>query len=403
MLMKLAYIIENYGVPWETFITDLINGLSATGVEGVVLCDRIWDEASMPPCGFDIREIGLTSKWGGGIWRAGKVAEKFGRSEFREEARRWVAKRQLLSALPAVKPDAAFVEYGPNAILARESLSALGIPFVVHFHGYDASRWLAVPWYAEQIKKVFHDARAVLVPSNHLRRRLIIAGCPAEKVHAIHHGIASDRTEPVDWTKLQDQPPSIIHLGSLVEKKSPIPLLHALRLVQRRLPEARLTIVGAGPCADAVAKAVNDLGLRDSVRLLGAMEHADALREMRRGHWICAQHSATAPDGDQEGFSISLLEAAALGLPVVSTIHDGIPENVIDGKTGYLVPEWDYEAMADRLIALLENPDVARRMGQTGRDLVLRERRFELRVDRIRELLEDIGERPGGTHRAAAG
>lgn len=74
----------------------------------------------------------------------------------------------------------------------------------------------------------------------------------------------------------------------------------------------------------------------------------------------------TARSGDQEGFGISLAEAAALELPVVSTLHNGIPEQVINGETGFLVREHDYEAMAERLVHLLGTPDKAEKMGMAG-------------------------------------
>jgi colanic acid/amylovoran biosynthesis glycosyltransferase len=77
--------------------------------------------------------------------------------------------------------------------------------------------------------------------------------------------------------------------------------------------------------------------------------------------------SVTAKDGDQEGIPTVLLEASSTGLPVLSTWHSGIPDAVVDGETGYLVPERDVEALADRLHHLLEDPGLWGTLGRNGR------------------------------------
>ena len=105
-------------------------------------------------------------------------------------------------------------------------------------------------------------------------------------------------------------------------------------------------------------------------------------------HWIYAQHSVTAISGDKEGYAISPAEAAAHELPVVSTIHNGIPEHVIDGETGFLVPEFDYESMAERIIQLIQNPMLAKKMGRAGRNNILALNNPQKRIDKIYNLLE---------------
>jgi glycosyltransferase involved in cell wall biosynthesis len=94
-------------------------------------------------------------------------------------------------------------------------------------------------------------------------------------------------------------------------------------------------------------------------------------------------------DGDQEGLPVSILEACALGLPVVSTIHSGIPEAIKDGVNGYLVREHDFVSMAERACRLLQDADLRSRMGQAGRKLV--EQRFNLdaRLCKINAIMEE--------------
>ena len=96
----------------------------------------------------------------------------------------------------------------------------------------------------------------------------------------------------------------------------------------------------------------------------------------------------TAKDGDEEGTPTVLLEAQAVGLPVISTAHSGIPEIVEDGRSGFLVPERDAAALAERIGQLLEHPETWAEMGRAGRTTV--EARHD--TDRLSERLERIYE-----------
>ena len=151
--------------------------------------------------------------------------------------------------------------------------------------------------------------------------------------------------------------------------------------------DAQLTIIGDGPLYKKVKGLIETLGLSDSVSLMGAMAHQPAM-EMLSKHWLYAQHSVTANNGDQEGFAISPAEAAAYELPVVSTFHNGIPEHVIDGVTGYLVREFDFESMAEKIIQLLQNPDLSLKMGQNGRKNILGLNDPEKRIESILGILQ---------------
>ena len=94
--------------------------------------------------------------------------------------------------------------------------------------------------------------------------------------------------------------------------------------------------------------------------------------------WLLAAPSLAAPDGDSEGLPTVICEAAAASLPVVASRHSGIPEGVVDGSTGWLVPEGDEAALADRLEDLLLDPAGRERMARAARALA--ERRFDAAV-----------------------
>lgn len=147
-------------------------------------------------------------------------------------------------------------------------------------------------------------------------------------------------------------------------------------------------MIGDGPEMGRVRQRISKLSLENSVKIYGELSRAEALAIVNE-HWVFAQHSVTAATGDQEGFAISLAEAAALELPVVSTLHNGIPEQVIDGQTGFLVKEFDYEAMAEKIIKLLLNPSLAEQMGQAGRNNISQLCQMSKRVESIYDVLAE--------------
>jgi colanic acid/amylovoran biosynthesis glycosyltransferase len=110
---------------------------------------------------------------------------------------------------------------------------------------------------------------------------------------------------------------------------------------------------------------------------------------VRESRLLCLP-SVTAPNGDQEGLGMVLLEAAATGRPVVGTAHGGIPEAVVDGTTGYLVPEHDVTALADRLVALLRDPQLGERLGKAGRDMVVERFNLHRQTEKLESLYRSL-------------
>ena len=387
--MRLAYIVENYGVKSETFVTDLINGLANSGIEVSVLVDKILGNRKYPTKDYPIIETGFCTRYQKPIFWMGLATKTLGNQHLTMSLRKTIARHSLIRQLEKFKPDVAYIDHGNNAVLAYESLNELDIPFVVHFHGRDATRLMALASYRREIGKVFDYSQKVIVASNHIKRRLALMACPISKISVIRLGIDISKLPLRSQRTVKTSHPSVIHVGRLVEKKDPVALLYAFRLVLNRISEAKLTMIGSGALLNRIRNAIKDLQLADSVRLLGALPRDEVLNELCR-HWVYAQHCVTASTGDQEGFSVSMLEAAACGLPVVSTIHNGIPENVIDNQTGFLVQEHDYESMAERMIRLLEDPDLCEKMGMAGRCRVEEHFLLETRIKKINKVLRDI-------------
>jgi colanic acid/amylovoran biosynthesis glycosyltransferase len=263
--------------------------------------------------------------------------------------------------LKAHRVSVMLAEFGPTGTLAGDVCRQLGIPLHVYFHGYDASFSLRHPTVRRRYRRLFRQAASVICASRYLADRLIALGCPEALVHVVPCGVDTAR-----FTPGRPRPGQLFALGRLVEKKAPHLTIRAFGEVAGRFPHARLDIAGDGPLRALCRDTVAELGLRDRVTLHGAQPH-DACAALMRRAAIFAQHSVTDPEGNTEGFPVSISEAMASALPVVSTRHSGIPEGVRDGVTGLLVEEGDVEGMAGAFARLLADPGLAARMGAAGR------------------------------------
>jgi len=154
-----------------------------------------------------------------------------------------------------------------------------------------------------------------------------------------------------------------------VEKKGIEYVIRAVAQVARSFPQLRYDIIGDGPLRAELQKLAVALSVEKIVQFHGAL-NAESVRNLLDEAHAFVLASVTAKDGDQEGTPVSLLEAQAAGLPVISTRHSGIPEIVLDGESGWLVPERDADALADRLNQLRNHPELAERLGRRGRKFI---------------------------------
>ena len=136
----------------------------------------------------------------------------------------------------------------------------------------------------------------------------------------------------------------IITVARLVEKKGLEYSIKAVAKVFKSYPNIEYYLVGDGELRPKLLQLIKFLGLGEKVKLLGWMDEEEVRRLYQDTH-IFILSSVTASDGDMEGQGLVLQEAQAMGLPVLSTLHNGIPDGVLDGKSGFLVPEKDVDAL----------------------------------------------------------
>jgi colanic acid/amylovoran biosynthesis glycosyltransferase len=239
----------------------------------------------------------------------------------------------------------------------------LGIRMFVHGHGYDLSWMLREPRW-QRAYRDYNRIDAVIVPSQKSREALVAVGVEERVIRVKPYGVDVPESPPSN--KVPRARVECVAVGRMVGKKAPILLLDSFRRACTKCPDLHLSYVGDGPLFSAALHYVEAFGLGNQVSLLGAQDNSEVVRLIAAAD-IFLQHSVVDPvTGDEEGLPVAILEAAAAALPVVSTLHAGIPEAIDDGVTGYLVPEGDVQAMADAIVALAANPRLRDDMGKAA-------------------------------------
>ena len=285
------------------------------------------------------------------------------------------------------RPDVVLCQYGPVGAIMAPRLREAEIPFVVHFHGYDAYRHKTLRRFKHSYQRMFASAAAIISVSNHMTKQLVSLGAPKEKVRCNPYGVEIG----VCHADPANAPPRFLFVGRLVPKKAPDLLIRAFALAAASNPNIELTMIGDGPLRGLCERLVDELGRRQQVRLLGSQPHEVVLEEMSRSR-AYVQHSVRAKDGDCEGTPNSILEAAAAGLPIIATKHAGIVDAVRHGETGYLVDEHDIESMAEHWRELSRPHNLAKALGNQGRSHMATNYAFRNSLHQLGKLLIDACE-----------
>ncbi len=268
-----------------------------------------------------------------------------------------------IDILKRERADAVHAEYGPTGVFVMRACRRLGLPLFITFHGYDLSRRDVLERFGPEYPELFREAAGIFAVSRVMRERLVEMGAPAERTHHVPAGADCGL---FDGAAPASAPPLVVAAGRFVDKKAPHLTLEAFARVLRECPEARLRMIGEGPLLKRCRALAERLSVAHAVTFTGSLPHRKVAEEMRRAR-LFAQHSVRAASGDCEGTPVSIMEASASGLPVVSTRHAGIPEVVVEGETGLLVDEGDVEGMSGEMLRLLRDPAYAAALGEAGR------------------------------------
>ncbi len=295
---------------------------------------------------------------------------------------------RLYRQVQQLNPVLIHAQFGLSGALILPWARSLNVPLLVHYRGADATvteesapyaslnHWL----YYRRKKALQQQARLFITVSKFIKDKLIEQGFPKEKIIPHYHGVDLSQFSPDPDISRE---PIVLFVGRLTEKKGCEYLIRAMAKIQSVLPEVELVIIGDGTLRASLESLAGKLLHR--YQFLG-LQPASVVRSWMNRARILATPSVTAAGGDSEGLPNVVLEAQAMKLPVLGTIHAGIPEAVIHGETGFLVPERDSKGLAEYGLQLLQDAQLWQHFSIKGREHV------EVNFDRSKQtrILEDI-------------
>ncbi len=406
--MRVAFFLKVFPATSETFVLNQIVGLLNRGHEVEIFSEhrnttdpwhadveknRVLERTTYAerPCGRTIRAVKAacalaTATLHGrfGIWSL-LDSRRVGRQ----------ASNRLLACRVAHRPpyDVVQCHFGPSGIFAQmlRDVDALRGPMITMFHGYDIS--LYVQQHGPGVyKHLFARGDLFTCPSEYVRKRLITAGCPAEKVQRFKLGTDLQRFSFKERTLDSSGAIRLVTVARLTEKKGLEYSIRAVAKLSQRFKKLQYNIIGDGDLRPELTQLIEALGVGSTVRLLGWKTQEEVKVLLDQSH-VFVLASVESRNGDIEGLGMVLQEAQAMGLPVVCTRHGGIPEAILEGKSGFLVPERDVDALAGRLADVISRPEAWPEMGRQGRAFVEDEYDLNKRNDALVELYRQLQER----------
>ena len=385
-MQNLALLTPYVGLPSETFIQRHLTDL-APGHTVVVSTDLT---KAAPERTWAVTEPNLVMRGRPRITQMGWRRRAIGRIVLGRPsgAFGWrpteVSLAELTAFLREHEVRHALAEYLDIWLPVVPHLLKAGVEVIGHGHGYDVSTRLRQAWW-QQAYRGWNAAEAVVVVSNVARDRLIARGLDVAKIHVIPCGVEVPAQPP---SRLVHDGVRFLAVGRFVEKKGPLTTITAFARAQVATEHnCTLTMVGEGPQLEQARALAEQLSIGGAVTFVGAAHHREVLQLMQDSD-VFVQHSQVDPaTGDEEGLPVAILEAMAAGLPIVSTHHAGIPEAVIDGATGLLVPEGDVAGMAYAIRTITEQPAFREALGHAGWARASAEYSWQTERDKLRQLL----------------
>jgi colanic acid/amylovoran biosynthesis glycosyltransferase len=277
----------------------------------------------------------------------------------------------------------AFCHFAPNGDLAvmLKYLGAFNGKIVTVLHG--EAGYTGEKKYKKGYERLLEAGDLFLPMSSKERQNLINLACAPRKIIVHKMGIdtgkfAFSSSKPEHNKKIR-----LLTVARLCEKKGLEYGIRAVAKIAKRHPDIEYNIAGDGPLKKELQDLINQLGVNEKVKILGFQIHDEIVKLFNDADIFLAP-SVTSRDGDIEGIPVVIMEAMARGLPVLSTFHAGIPELVQDGISGFLVPERDSGALADKLEHLVEHQEKWTEMGREGRNFI--EHNHD--IDRLNDQLE---------------
>jgi colanic acid/amylovoran biosynthesis glycosyltransferase len=391
--MRVALFLTNFPNLSETFLLNQITGLMDLGVDTDIFASASPSQSQVHP---QVEKYNLANKayYSDTVApvseRLMKGVSILGRNFYKNplaytEAIKSLSLRDIFYIYNFITNrsknsyDLIHAHYGSNGLIAAilKEASVFKGKLLTSFHGYDMSLLIAKKG-KDVYKKLFEHGDLFLPVSDFWKEKLIDMGCDRDRIIVHRMGIDLDQYRFKE-RKWDTGGLKLITVARLDEKKGCEYSIKAVKKLIRANPglEIEYMIIGEGPLRTSLQNLIQDAGMKDKIKILGAMNQEEVRAYLEIAH-IFILSSSTSIDGDMEGIPVVLMEAQACGIPVVSTLHSGIPEVVLDGKSGFLVPERDVDALSSKLEYLIQHPELWPEMGRCGRKFV--EEKYDIKM-----------------------
>lgn len=398
--MKIAHIVGKFPNLSETFVLNLITGLIDIGHEGEIFSIKNSKKSIMHKGVKNYNLIERTYYYSGYSHVVFKIADILKHLIINLFTRPLFSLKLLAESGDITEKIKAFwradplIDKGFDIIHAHFGNVGAGsiflkrfvdCPFIVSFHANDVTM---VPIENPGIyKNLFKETDLVTAVSLDKKQSLIDLGCPENKVAIQHVGVNLKEFKYIE--RRSGKNTKFLLVGRLAEKKGIKFAIKAFAMIIKEFQNIELRIIGDGPLKNDLTKLVSQLNIEDEVFFLGSQTSSVVREEMQVAD-IFVLPSITTSTGDTEGVPVVLMEAQATGLPVISTYHSGIPEVVLDGKSGFLVLERDVNTLSEKMKFLIENPKLRFKMGNAGRKHIEKNYNFTIEIKKLENLYEGI-------------
>ncbi len=398
--MNIAFIVDEFPSISQTFVLNQITGLIERGHQVDVYAHQVNAEAQQHP---DVRRYRLLERTHRlacplNRWTRLVRGANLGVRRMRSNARavlgslnvfRYGRGASSLTLLFHTAPffrhyDIVHCQFGHNGQLGA-ALKRLGLQkkLVVTFHGYDIRA--AVDSGGALYGELWDEADCLIAISKYNHDHLLRFGGDPEKI--VYHPVG------IDCRRFGYAPPNrngrqsirLLSVARLVEEKGLEFGIRALRMLmmERAAEPIHYDIIGEGPLHQRLQQLIGELGMESRVRLLGVKSQDEVIRELRQADILLAPSLA-------EALPVSLMEAHAVGLPVVATRVGSVDQIVEQGRSGFLVPPGDVAALCRRLTELVQHPQRRAEMGRCGRRHVEQHYEIDRLNDRLVNIYEDL-------------
>ncbi|MBI2875302.1 MAG: glycosyltransferase [Candidatus Tectomicrobia bacterium] len=393
--LRVAYVLKRYPRLSQTFVVNEMLELQRQGVEVTIVAlkdsgEEVVHEKSralqasiyyFPPAsaipleGWALRHHeGLSGepRWLG--------LDALGGEETREEQVTWIQAALVAPLLKKLGIDHLHAHFATRAATAASFMSRItGIPYSFTAHARDIyHESVNQKALAEKIERASFVITVSDFNRNYLEALIRSEGRSGQIIR-LYIGMDLVQLRPVggEW-----EPDLLVSVGRLVQKKGLDYLIEACRILKEKGRRFRCLIIGEGEERAALEGQVAQASLQEEVSLMGARPHPEVIRTIQRAAAFVLP-CVVGEDGDRDGLPTVLLEAMALGTPVISTRIAGIPEMIAHGQTGLLVEERDPVALAQAVEELLASATLPGRLGESALEKVRRE--FDL-AENVRRL-----------------